>query len=661
MAMKPRSRLSVLSGRSSPAGFAAGWKTGLKTGFAAGLAALTAGVLPCNARTALPPDTSSAAASFHSGPAGRNDSLSTRYQKGLNTDDWQAVLTVDRTFGRNAVWLSDVWSSSRLIVDPKNDKWKDRHELAFGAGRVLLPFLRMQVQGDSRLISDKQSGYMNDMRTQQMSLGLDAAAGILSLPVSIGVMEDERFGRTDRGFTTAAGFGLSRFDVSDYSGDGSVRFRADDLGERKNGDLNWTAGIRRTFDPGTADSLRVSVKSQRRDYYVSAAGDVESRGETAREAANVLTYRLSDRAQCRVEGAIRDRVLTIRNRTGGQSDKERERKDFGASGAFEFRWTGRIFRIETGYRTAQSDQDYWIAKGRPGSPFSGLTEAPDNRSRVNTAWLRLGARLSDSDSVAFRSNLERLQYDTPDAGNTDDRDELRFGSDLLVLHAFSEELSLRTSLSFYSLHQVYIRSERSADNSRIRILRLNPELRWRPSPRFRASQSAEVLANTMTYDFEERTTGIRSYLYRAFRLDDSIRVEVTATTGFFANLRLELDENGKLWWERWMEQRLTDRKSWTGSVVLDHRPAAGWHLMPGYSVYRRKGYRFKPTAAAAPSASAAARELNLHFRNDGPILKVAYAGGRLAFSAFAGLTRTRNLGANTQRLTRVELNMSWRP
>jgi hypothetical protein len=644
--MKPRSRLSVLPRRS-------------RTAVAAVLSAVFAGSLPPGARSEPPPDSSAAPAAAPWQPAGRTDSLSTRYQKGLNTDDWQAVLSLDRNFGRHSIWLSDVWSSSRLLVDPKNDKWKDRHELSFGAARFLFPGLKMQIRGDSRLISDKQSGYMNDMRTQQVSIGMDASAGILSMPASIGVMEDSRFSRTDRGFTTAAGLGLSRFDISDYSADGSVQFHEDDLGERKNGDLNWTAGFRRTFDPGTADSLRVSVRSQRRDYYVSAAGDVESRGETSREAGNVLIYRLSRRAEIRVEGGLRDRILTIRDRTGGNSSKQRERKDFGALGSVEIRWTGRSFQAESGYRTHQNEQNYWIAENRSGSAFSGLTSAPDNRSRVHTAWLRLGAGLSASDSIAFRSTLERLQYDTPDAGNTDDRDELRFGSDLFVRHSFSEDLVLRTTLSYHSLHQVYIRGERSADNSVVRILRFNPELRWRPSPGFRASQSAEVLANTMAYDFEELTTGLRSYLYRSFRLDDSVRVEAGEKTGLFVNVRLELDENGKLLWKRWLEQRLTDRKSWTGSLVLDHRPAEGWHLMPGYSVYRRKGYRFKETVT--PSGTVTARELNLHFRNDGPVLKVAYDGGRLAFSASAGLTRTRNLGAKTQRLTRVELNMSWRP
>jgi hypothetical protein len=611
--------------------------------------------LSAAARSALPPDSSSAPPES----AGRTDSLSTRYLKGLNADDWQTVLALDREIGRNAVWLSDVWTSSRLLVDRTNDKWKDRHELSFGASRKLLPGLTVRVRGDGRSVSDKQSGYMNDMRTRQVSVGLDAAAGILSLPASVGFMEDTRFDRTDRGLTAAAGLGLSRFDFADYSADGSVRFRRDDLGGRKNGDLNCAAGFRRTFDPGTADSLSVSMRTQRRDYYVSAAGDVESRGETAREAVNVLTYRLSRRAECRVEGQVRDRILTIRDRTGGRSSKERERKDFGASGSFEFRWNGRSLAAETGYRSLLNDQNYWIAKGRPGSAFSGLTDAPDNRSRVHTAWLRLGARLTPSDSAAFRSTLERLEYDTPDADNLDDRDELRFGAEGLFRHAFSEELALRTSVSFHSLHQVYLRGERSADNSVVRILRFSPTLLWHPSPRFRASQSAEVLANYMAYDYEDLTTGVRSYLYRAFRLDDSVRVETGERTGLFVNVRLELDENGKLIWDRWLEQRLTDRDSWTGALILDHRPAEGWHLMPGYSVYTRRGYRFKEEAS--PSGTRTVRDLNVHFRNDGPVLKVAYAGGRLAFSASAGLTRTRTLGARAQHLTRVELNMSWRP
>jgi hypothetical protein len=258
----------------------------------------------------------------------------------------------------------------------------------------------------------------------------------------------------------------------------------------------------------------------------------------------------------------------------------------------------------------------------------------------------------------FFSSLQKLQYDTPDLANTDDRDELRFSADIQERHAFSETFEIRTGLAVNYLHQVYIYGEKSGDNNKIRILRFHPEIRWTPSRSFRLSQAAEVLANYVEYDYESLFPGVRSFLYRKFRLEDSVWVSLTPKILLFAHGRIELDENGKLLWSRWLQQRLVDSRSFSWTLSLDYRPFAGLHLMPGFAVYQRKGYRYPETVL--PGAGNPGKELNLNFRNQGPVLKIAYLDERLLFALTASTTQTRTLNAPKQVLTRIDLNMSWR-
>jgi hypothetical protein len=587
------------------------------------------------------------------------DSLMTQYQKGINTNEWDASFRYERNFaGGTLLRIKDLASTSCLLVSPALYKWKDQHDLLLSFERFLHPNWRIFFSGDSRLYTDKQSGYANDIRTNALDLGLVWQTKGFLLPLGVGPKEDRRFNRTDNGFSFHAGFQAPNVDLAGYSSALSASVDGDDLGPRKNGDLNLRFGVNRTFEPGTSDSIRYAVGRQRRDYYISEAGDVESRSENGQELANALNYRMYGRVGIRVFGSIYSRTLTISDLTDGRSEKERERRDFLARGTVDVDYASDTFNAALSFGSSGNEQKYWVSGNQPGSPFSGMSNMPDNKTRLTALTLRAGWRFLDSDSLMLFSNLQKLQYDTPDPANADDRDELSFWTELQEWHAFSNALELRLALSFHYLHQVYIFSEKSADNNRVRILRFRPEIRWKPSPRVRFSQTSEVLANYVEYDYESLFPGIRSFLYRKFRLEDSAWVVVSPGIAFLAQGRLELDENGKLLWDQWMEQRLVNSRGLSWTLSLDCQPFSGLHLMPGYAVYSKRGYRF----AESPPAGVAVppKELNLDFQNRGPILKIAYDGARLSLVMSAGSTRTRTLSPPDQTLMRIDLNMIWR-
>ena len=160
------------------------------------------------------------------------------------------------------------------------------------------------------------------------------------------------------------------------------------------------------------------------------------------------------------------------------------------------------------------DQEYSIAETVTRSPFSGsLLYAPDNESVNTTLALSANWRFRYSDSLIVHTSLQRYRYDTPDLKNFDDRDELRFRFDIREIHTFSQALTLESKASLHMHHFVYIYGERSADNNWNRILKVNPTVTWQLSPAIRFSQSAEVLANYIDYDFDSMFPSTRSFLY----------------------------------------------------------------------------------------------------------------------------------------------------
>jgi hypothetical protein len=593
------------------------------------------------------------------GFAGNQDSLATRYEKGLNNDEWLATFRYDQSLGSGTfLRVQDMAASSRLRVAPSQDKWKDQQNLAITLERRVLPGWNLLLAGDSRLFSDKQSGYANDIQTHSISLGTNVSNKWFRIPLSVGPKQDSRFGRTDDGLSCSAGIQIPRLEAAGYLLDGSMSWDREDLTRRKNGDTDIELGVHRIFEEGAADTLRYTVSRQRRDYYISPAGDVEDRSENGQALTNALNYRISRPLAARISGSIYTRTLTINDFTAGRAEKQRERRDFRAQGSVDLGYVSGRFNAGLAFAVSGEEQNYWLIKNRPGSSYSGMSSTPDNKSMLTSLAFRLGGRFGNSDSLMLYSCLQKHQYDTPDPLNNDDRDELRFWIDLQERHSFSDELELKTSLAIHYFHQVYVFGEKSGDNNQIRIISLHPEVRWMPSAVLRVSQAAEVLANYVEYDYESLFPGIRSFLYRKFRLEDSIWVSPTPRISLFAQARLELDENGKLLWNPWLEQRLIDRRSVGWTVSLDYHPFAGLHLMPGFTVYRRRGYRYPETVPVGNKNTG--RELNLEFSNNGPVFKIAFESVRLFFTVTIGATRTRTLNAPSQDLTRMDLNMSWK-
>ena len=303
------------------------------------------------------------------------------------------------------------------------------------------------------------------------------------------------------------------------------------------------------------------------------------------------------------------------------------------------------------------DQKYRLTEPELSNSYFKNTwlRTPDNRNNLTSYDVRTDFPLGFSDTLRVNAQFQKRQYDTPDKENFDDRDEIRWHVDAEHTHLFSSDLSLETRFSTHLVHLVYIFGEKSADNNWTRIIRLSPTVKWRPDPDFVWQQSVAVLANYVDYDFDSQFTGVRSFLFRKFQMSDSVKIGITPGTRALVHYKLELDENGKLIWDQWLEQKLIDRQSHYLTVQFEFHPLDQLQLRPGYAFFSRRGYRYD----VLPDGSQK-KVPHLNFQSHGPLLKWAYSGRHLSLLFSAQTIRTKTLTANRQIYTKLDFDMVWK-
>ena len=586
-----------------------------------------------------------------------DDSLSTVYSHGLNTDHWGAALHFQsRLTPRVFVQVHETAGASRLKVTPTLNKWKDQHSLLAESSISFRPDLSLQIMGSHYTFIDKQSGTENNIHTQMLGMGLTYTHKNFSTPVLMGIKQDKRLQQSDIGFSYNIQMQVPRTQFGDYTHQFLGQLDGDILDRRKNHSRSIQYQVHRRFYQDTADTLNLEYRDLRRDYYISREGALESREDISQSAENRLTYQIGTKTYLYFLGRIALHQLKISQVTGQATGLQRERNDIEMLGSFRLCWQYTWMRGNFQFRHLAEDQNYKLTESLPATPYQGshLLRTPDNQSSITSYLLKTQFPLGHTDTLSMTTQFQKFQYDTPDDDNFDDRDELRWHLNITHQHRFSSRLSMQTHLSTHMLHLVYIFGEKSADNNWTRIFRLNPELVWKPTSAIRWKQSVSVLANYVDYDFDTELTGIRSFLYRKYQLEDSLYIGCTARAFALINYRLEMDENGKLIWNRWLEEKLIDRQSHTFSIQMDYVLRPGLHIRPGYTYYIRTGYRY----ISLPDDTQE-RKTHLNFQSHGPLLKWVYHGRRIKLNFSAHTIRTKTLTVKRQIYTRLDFQMNW--
>lgn len=511
--------------------------------------------------------------------------------------------------------------TSMLRLGSQDDRWKDDQNAGMQLSYLLLPNLTLQGQMQTTVFLDKQSGFNNDVRSHFGILGAQYNPWPnVSTSLLMGPKWDSRYNQNDRGLNYGITFSADDINVQEYDNNLDVLLNEDIYDRRRNRNLMTTYRLSREFTDAAADSVELYFSNRRRDNYVSLLGDIESQREEVKGGRNDLFYGISENLSLKLRTLLEFKNVELRQYGETLEERRRKRNDqrFHNDLRLVLNRPKLQGQFDLSYRLQEQRYDLNVSSDRPFSARTAFITPDNSSSRLSfTSFLKSRFTVRDSASVYF--SINRFQYDTPDTTNFDDRDELRINTRATFSHWFNPALKAELLASVNLYHMVYIFGERSADNNWNRIFLLRPMLEYEPSETFRLFQSFEVLANYVDYDFEDVNVTTRSFVFRKFAMTDSLRLKVLPHTWLLLDYRLQLEENGQLYWDAWSERIISTRTNQWIHGYWRYEPRPGIDINAGYTIYKRDEWRHNTDALGVTRIERAARYIS-----QGPVLRVNY-------------------------------------
>lgn len=144
------------------------------------------------------------------------------------------------------------------------------------------------------------------------------------------------------------------------------------------------------------------------------------------------------------------------------------------------------------------------------------------QTRINSSSFY---NLSATDTITFNFATSLLRYDTPSEQNNDDRDELNQNLSISYGKKYNHNFNFNLKFEYLYNHLVFLKASRSALNNENKILKLTPSVRFK-NEYLSFKPEFDLTANYTIYDFEEITSGIRSFSFRQIAYRDSINIKL---------------------------------------------------------------------------------------------------------------------------------------
>ena len=440
-------------------------------------------------------------------------------------DENQTTLTVQKPFGekRIAVYGSMGWYSLSRVL---------RQELLAGYRFPLAEKFWIEPLLGASL--DQRPGFSDGSERAPLRTDVGPALGV----------------RFEVPTTTVDAYNVS------LSGEGLIQSMAPRRGEM----FRANAVAERTFDR-TRLRTQVRIARVRRDAY-QAASFLNRDGESARVVETVE----STHSDTLIVTILIDRPIAANTVVGGRLDFSTNSRTIETLRApdeaifFDSDFQRRILEGELS-STFVRDQSLVRVSLRAGAEvedrrLSNADDLPAAQASQKQNLLRQAdydrgffqAQLNIRMPIGRRTVLQAdvsasiLHHDTPDV-NPDDRDELYYNGLFGASFQLTRYLELQLQIFGTHYHTVFLKAERSAENSVQRSLRFRPTVIWRPSRATRINVTTEVRANYSIDDFllPGRRPTDQSARELSYKLDaehdfgDGVGIRVT---GRWSDLRL---------------------------------------------------------------------------------------------------------------------------
>ena len=510
---------------------------------------------------------------IHPSPFPFTDSLllsSLSFTRVLNTYMWIGDFQKEM---HSQIWNAEVHQhvQSRLVKSDQN-AIQDEYQGFISLNARLSEEWNLQLKNVSNVLADNRVIDLGRMAQHQVLAGFDylptkSVKGEVLGGYELNSQEDEG----DQGFAYALGFDAHRVKLDEFDASLQSSWNQSLLGRRnpRTGDVKLI--LLRDFGGGVSDSLAINYGIQRSEFYTGLSSSFQSslgvqhnifrRDADVFEIMDQIKYNLDRNFSLNTSFGLSNRFIDRGYRFKDDlnppsltDSRIQEMEFFGTVSLLwsPFDWLDADIKL----LYTERDERYSV----PDAPVPNMEQLRAQANKLENTAQRtmlttsLNVNVTQNDNIRLVSSSSILRYDTPDASNTDDRDELLITSGIDILHRFSSHMLLTLTADLTLFHLVYLRQEQSANNNWNRVIRLSPCVEYEPSSWFRTVARAEVLANYTISDYELQSASIRSFSYRQAMWSDSTVLHLSERIECNFSGSLRIFERGTLKWEEFKEK-----------------------------------------------------------------------------------------------------------
>ena len=547
------------------------------------------------------------------------------FGQNLNSYKWLTGIQYRRSFlGKGTLEVTENSNSFLIRLGNTDNKWKDDQKLDINLFWRYSPVWKLKFSTAAFKFSDKLSGITSDINTNWAAFGVVYSPfKKIELTSLTGYKYDARLDQVDRGATYF--FDIKTTDyipLKDYYNQFQFLAKGDEYSFRKNNDLELKYKVKKYFQKDTYDSLSVHWTKKRRDNYDRMNPFnifVQSLDEENRGFLHFLSYAASENIHLKLRTLINNRQTSVSKFKEKYLVEERSKNEFHSENEIGVFFNHHKLELNCSLAYTTNNQKNEVPDSLKSSRFSRYFYyiSPDYNSNRLTLSSYGKYHFLKSDTIQLKGAVSLFRYDTPE-NNMDDRDEFRLNLHLVEVHHFSQQLKFVFNGSVNLYHLVYIFGERSANNNWMRIFRLFPRVVYKPNKKLTISQNIEVLANYVDYDFEtgNSSADIKSYVFRRFAISQQLKASVTKRSGIFISYKFEIEENGKLNWDRWTEILLMNRENHWLRANINYKIMNYFSISPGIIFFKRTESKQKKIMASS--------SMSRNMLSYGPTLKINY-------------------------------------
>ncbi len=521
----------------------------------------------------------------------RQDNLSTNNDFKLN---------YRQSFSNSDLDITDVlkykiFSYDNNLSDEKQFSIEHRLRSDYSWGKNRKKSIRME----SAQHQDHRTGLASTIDNWALLAGLKYND---DLSFFVGGRSVERYGIVDNGWTSELDIHKSWHSPMQQSLI-MVNGSRDQLDKHLNHSLNARGEYVVRFSDVSTFQTSIHNESRLQAFYTDSLGSSQSRNNENLNWQNVFTYHLRKNLHLSHRLDWGDQLTEISRERVDQNStvnlSSEDRKRFSLLNETSLELKNPNFSTLTAFKIENSQNKYYVDYTQV------LYQLKESLLWQNTGLV---------DTFMWVSSLSRLEYDTPDTTNDDDRDEWRLNTEFRLLWEPSPFYSLEFGTKLGMFHLIYLFNTRSSENHWNRNLVFWSVVSWRKQ-QWTGDGRARIRSNYFDYDYDdifiELEQPSRSFVHRSLDLSKKIKFNFGRRWSIHSKIAFRWEDEGKLKWDSFIQQINSSREQseWSTEFFYSYR---GWEGWIGFLTHNRV------------IEYAAANREDAHWHGQGPLMGVKY-------------------------------------